>query len=195
MNNRLPPPIATCLLERLGPAYRKDSLVGDLFEEYQQDRTRAWYWRQVIVAICIGRAMSLSRLLPRVAASALLRFLTEAAGVVGAIALAQEFRHTCAAGRMPDFASIAALLAGIGLCVSLGFYISLCVGSAFRRKSATRRSTPIKRLLNVFAITALSAGTLTWAGATPRTPQHCTPEGSSATVPGYAGLEGPVVGR
>jgi hypothetical protein len=195
MTNRLPPPIATWLLEHLGPAYRKDSLVGDLFEEYQQDRPRAWYWRQVIVAICIGRAMSLSRLLPRVAASVLLRFSTEAAGVVGAIALSQEFRHTCAAGWLPDFASIAALLAGIGLCVSLGFYIALCVGSESRRKSAPRRSTPIKRLLNVFAITALSAGTLTWAGAAPRTPQQCTLEGSSAIVPGYAGLEGQAGGR
>jgi hypothetical protein len=195
MTHRLPPLMATWLLERLGPAYRKESLVGDLFEEYQQDRTRAWYWRQVIVAICIGRAMSLSGLLPRVAASVLLRFLTEAAGVVGAIALSQQFRRTCASGWIPDFASIAALLAGIALCASLAFYILLSVGSAFRGKSAPRRSTPIKRLLNVFAMTALSAGTLTWAGAAPHTPQQCTLQGNSAIVPGYAGLDGQVGGH
>src|SRR5882724_2197601 len=120
---RVPPRIATWLLERFGPGYRNDSLVGDLFEEYQRDRTRAWYWRQAIVAICIGRVMSLRKSLPQRAASALLRFLTEAAGFLGVIALSQQIRHACSAGWMvPEFASVAALLAGIGLCVSLGFY-------------------------------------------------------------------------
>jgi hypothetical protein len=188
------------LLERLGPAYRNESLVGDLFEEYQQDRTRAWYWRQAIVAICIGRAGSLRSLLPRLAASSVVRFLTEAAGLLGVMALSQQFRHACPSGWIPDFASIAALLAGIGLCVSLGFYVSLSLGSAFRRAPAPRRSAPIRRLLSVFAVTALSAGTLTWAGAAPRTPQHCTlqdssPQGRSSIVPGYAGLDGQVDGR
>ena len=200
MTNRHPPRIARWLLERLGPAYRNESLVGDLFEEYQQARTPAWYWRQAIVAICIGRAASLLRLLPRLAASALLRFLTEAAGLLGLMALSQQFRQACPSGWMLNFASLVELLAGIGLCVSLGFYISLCVGSAFRSASGPRRSTPIRRLLSVFAVTALSAGTLTWAGAAPRTPQQCTLQGSSpkdswSTLPGYAGLDGQVDGR
>jgi hypothetical protein len=106
MISRAPPPIAAWLLERLGPAYRNESLVGDLFEEYQQDRTRAWYWRQVIVAILIGQASGLRRLL--------------------------------------------------------------------------------------FALLALSAGTLTWAGAAPNTPQPCTFQGSSAI---YAALDGQAGGH
>jgi len=195
MTNATPPQIATWLLERLGPDYRNESLVGDLFEEYQQGRTRAWYWRQASVAICIGRALSLRGLLPQLAASALMRFLTEAAGLLGVIALSQQFQHACASGWMPDFASIMALLAGIGLCVSLGFYVSLCVGSAFRGASAPRRSTPIKRLLSVFVVTALSAGTLTWAGAAPRAQQQCMLQGNSAIVPAYAGMDGQVGGR
>lgn len=189
---RVPPRIATWLLERLGPDYRNESLVGDLFEEYQQDRTPGWYWRQAIAAICIGRAARLRRLLPRLADTAALRFLTEAAGLLGIMALSQQFRHICASGWMPDFASIVALLAGIGLCVALGFHVSLSVRSAFRRTAAPRRSTPIKRLLSVFAVTALSAGTLTWAGAAPRAAQQCTPQGNSAIVPAYAGMDGKV---
>jgi hypothetical protein len=192
MTNRVPPRIATWLLERLGPGYRNESLAGDLFEEYQQDRTQAWYWRQVIVAICIGRAMSLSRWFPRLAASALLRLLTEAAGVLGAIALAQQFRHACAP---PQFASLVVLLAGIGLCLSLGFYVLLSRGSAFRRTSAPRKNTPVRGLMSVFAVTALSAGTLTWAAGPARMPQQCVHQGSSPIVPGSAGLHGPVRGN
>jgi hypothetical protein len=131
--------MATWLLEHLGPGYRNESLVGDLFEEYEQGRTRAWYWRQAVVAIFIGRSISLRRLLARFA--------------------------------------------------------------AFRGTSASRRSTPIRRLLRVFALTALGAGTLTWAYAAPRTPQESTlhgssPQGkSSSIVPGYAGLDGQAGGR
>jgi len=138
MTARVPPRIATWLLEYLGPGYRKESLVGDLFEEYQRDRTRAWYWRQAFVSIVIGRSIGLRRFLRRFA--------------------------------------------------------------AFRGTSAPRRSTPIRRLLGVFAVTALSAGTLTWACAAPRTPQRCTlqsnsPQGRPSIVPGYAGLDGQAGGR
>jgi hypothetical protein len=131
--------MATWLLEHLGLAYRNESLVGDLFEEYQQDRTRAWYWRQAFVAIFIGRSMSLRRLLPRLA--------------------------------------------------------------PFRGTSTPPRSRPLRRLLGIFAITALGAGTLTWACAAPHTPQRCTvqcspPQGrASSIISGYAGLDGQVGGR
>jgi len=192
MTNAVPPRIATWLLERLGPDYRNESLAGDLFEEYQQGRSRAWYWREVILAICIGRAMSLRRLLPRLAASALLRFSTEVAGLLGVIALSQQFRHACASGWMADFASIVALLAAIGLCISLGFYVSLCKGSALRGTSGPRRGTPIKRLLSVFAVTALSAGTLTWAGAAQRPQEQCTARGISATAAAHTRMDGQV---
>ena len=179
MTARVPPRAATWLVEHLGPGYHTASLVGDLLEEYQRDRTRAWYWWQAISAVCIGRAMSLRRSLPQLAASALLRFLTEAAGLLGIIALSQQFRHACAPGGIPDFASTLGLLAGIGLCVSFGFYISLSVGSRFRHAPVTRRSAPIKRLLGVFALTTLSAGTLTWASAAPHTTDKCILQASS----------------
>ena len=139
MTARTPPRMATWLLEHLGPGYLNESLVGDLFEEYQRDRARAWYWRQAFVSIVIGRSISLRRVLRQFA--------------------------------------------------------------AFRGTSVPRRSTPIRRLLGVFAVTALGAGTLTWACAAPRTPQQSTLQGSaphgrsSSVVPGYAGLDGQVDGR
>ena len=193
MTNRVPPGIATWLLERLGPHYRNESLVGDLLEEYQQGRSRAWYWRQTLAGICIGRAASLRRWAPRLAASALLRLLTEAAGLLGMMALSQQFRQACASGWLLDFTSIVALLAAIGLLVSLGFHISLSAGSRLRNAAGQRRSTPLERLLSVFAVTALSAGTLTWASAAQ--PQQCaiqgrSPQAISSIIPGPARLDG-----
>lgn len=179
MTNTVPPRIATWLLERFGPGYRNESLVGDILEEYQQGRTRGWYWRQTLVAICIGQAASLRGLLPRLAASALLRFLTEAAGLLGVMALSQQFRQACASGWMLSFASIVELLAAIGLCIAVSLYVSRYWGPAFRNASGSRRSTPIKRLLSVFAVTALSAGTLTWASTAPHTPQQCVLQGEA----------------
>ena len=54
-----PPALAIALLNRLGP--RDQSLVGDVYEEYDAGRSRAWFWRQVIAAIAYGAAREISR--------------------------------------------------------------------------------------------------------------------------------------
>lgn len=51
MTTSPPPTVATWLLQRLGT---NPALSGDLIEEYQQGRSRAWYWRQVVMAIVVG---------------------------------------------------------------------------------------------------------------------------------------------
>jgi hypothetical protein len=82
--------MATWLLKHLGPGYQRESLAGDLFEEYQQDRTPAWYWRQTAAAIMIG-ATRLPRVkLPRFVFTAVLRVLIELGIVLGGIALAES---------------------------------------------------------------------------------------------------------
>jgi hypothetical protein len=47
-----PPKLATWILNRFAP--RNNALAGDLAEEFRQGRSRAWYWRQIIAAVCVG---------------------------------------------------------------------------------------------------------------------------------------------
>jgi hypothetical protein len=55
-----PPRFATWLLERFIGGPRRDSLVGDLLEQYPQRRSTAWYWRQVVTAIVVSAARDIS---------------------------------------------------------------------------------------------------------------------------------------
>jgi hypothetical protein len=48
---RIPPRLASWVLDHFGTRYRSESLAGDLFEEYQQGHSRLWYWKQVIAAV------------------------------------------------------------------------------------------------------------------------------------------------
>jgi hypothetical protein len=50
-----PPRLASWLLENIAVGEHCDALAGDLLEDFRYGRTSAWYWRQVIAAICIGR--------------------------------------------------------------------------------------------------------------------------------------------
>jgi hypothetical protein len=54
MRSSPPPALATWWLERLRFGARNDFLLGDLVEEYGQGRSRAWYWRQVLVALVVS---------------------------------------------------------------------------------------------------------------------------------------------
>jgi hypothetical protein len=201
MSFRTPPRIATWLLQHLGPSYRNDSLAGDLNEEFQLPRTRAWYWRQVIVAVWIGRMMGLGEIarrlrpLPLFATSALLRLATEAGAILGAIALGEQLRRACSLGQVPAMPSILTLSGTIGLCLSIGTYLSLCVSPALRGTPRARRSASARRLVGVFAATALSAGTLTWASSTSHRPQQCTSRANVPVIPNVAAIpssSGPV---
>ena len=55
MTTRMPPRLASWVLDHLGMRYRRESLAGDLFEEYQQGRSQVWYWQQVIAAVFAAR--------------------------------------------------------------------------------------------------------------------------------------------
>ena len=210
MTVRTPPRLATWLLQHLGPSYRNESLAGDLHEEFQLNRTRAWYWQQVIAAVCIGRMMRLGELtrrsspawmrlrhildvatkplssvlplLPQFATSAILRLATEAAALLGVIAVAEALRRACSPGPISAVASILSLVAGIGLCLCVGAYLSLCISPALRRTSTHGRSAPTKRLMAIFAATALSAGTLTWASGASHRLQQCTSRADAPVV-------------
>jgi len=90
MTLRIPPRLATWLLKHLGPGYRLESLAGDLFEEYQRDRTRAWFWRQTAAALFASAARWLRQTMTKFVLTAVLRVLIELGLIVGGIALAQS---------------------------------------------------------------------------------------------------------
>jgi hypothetical protein len=89
MSLRTPPRLATWLLKHLGPSYRREALVGDLLEEYQQDRSRIWYWRQTGAALAISASRLFRVRMPKLVLTAVLRFLIEMGIIVGGSALAQ----------------------------------------------------------------------------------------------------------
>lgn len=43
------------LLEHLASPYHRESLSGDLIEQYQSGRSMWWFWRQVLSAILAAR--------------------------------------------------------------------------------------------------------------------------------------------
>jgi hypothetical protein len=90
MNARIPPRLATWLLKHFAPTYRRDSLLGDLLEEYQDGRSAAWYWRQTGAALLISCPRLFEVRLPKFVLSMVLRALIEMGIIVGGIALAQS---------------------------------------------------------------------------------------------------------
>jgi hypothetical protein len=153
-----PPKLATWLLERLSSGYHRESLEGDLFEEYARGRTRFWYWRQVLIAIFVARKSAVSARLLNTVRRVFFHLMAEVSVGVSIMSIIDESRRTHAFREMwrPAFAGTLALLAAIAL---LGF-----IGSR-RSFGFKRRNTVINHLIAVFAVVALGAGTFTWAAA------------------------------
>jgi hypothetical protein len=55
-----PPRLATWLLDRCVGGPRRESLVGDLLEQYPRRRSAVWYWRQVVTTIVLSVARDIS---------------------------------------------------------------------------------------------------------------------------------------
>jgi hypothetical protein len=61
MRLRTPPYWARLLMEKLGPADRREALIGDLTEQYQRGRSPVWFWRQSLMVILVGAARDARR--------------------------------------------------------------------------------------------------------------------------------------
>jgi hypothetical protein len=59
MSSRPTPRAATWLLQRLGGGSRLEPLIGDLLEQFEEGRSRFWYWRQAAGALAIELAQTL----------------------------------------------------------------------------------------------------------------------------------------
>jgi hypothetical protein len=57
LNSAKPPRLAAWILKHFGPKFNNEALAGDLWEAFQQGRSKAWYWRQVLAAVRWGRLL------------------------------------------------------------------------------------------------------------------------------------------
>ena len=51
MRSAEPPRLATRLLQQLASGAKRESLIGDLIEQYRNGRSAAWFWRQALIVI------------------------------------------------------------------------------------------------------------------------------------------------
>jgi hypothetical protein len=60
MKSSKAPALATWLVEHLLPRGKGEVLAGDLLEQFNQGRSAAWYWRQVLVSLFVIFSKELS---------------------------------------------------------------------------------------------------------------------------------------
>src|SRR5580692_5996302 len=156
MSERVPPKLALWMLEHWGSAYHREALAGDLIEQYQEGRSRAWCWKQVCVAILAARARAVRQMPWTAACRMLSRLLAEVAAVLALTVIVDQARRTHSPAQMltQSFVGTIALLLTMAM---VGLLISIRAGK--------RRRTPaaINALMLVFGVIALGLGTITWA--------------------------------
>lgn len=167
MIRRDPPVVATWLLKRFGAGRYSESMAGDLIEQYGQGRSRAWYWRQVVLAILVARAGALHKRPWIAAKTMILRVVFEVPIVLGIVTAIDQSRRSHDLKEMlspPFLATITLLLA-----------VSLMALALLRNIRQLKRLHGWgSQLMLLFALTSLGAGTLTWAEST-RRQAHRTP--------------------
>jgi hypothetical protein len=156
-----PPRVATWLLQRLAAGWHSESLEGDLIEQYAQGRSRLWYWRQVAMAIALAQSRAFRGRMGFATIRVFLRLLTEMAVVLGTISIIEQSRraHDWQDMLSPPFIATMTILIAIA---SGGLWLLL------KPLKLKRSDAPITHLIVFFAVAALGAGTLSWAGGTRR---------------------------
>ena len=158
MIRRNPPRVATWLLNRLGAGRHRESMAGDLIEQYAHGRSRLWYWRQIAVALLIARAGTFRARVWIAARRMLFRAAIEASLVLGAVTIIDQLRRTH---------DLQLMLSGRFLA-TMGLLMTVPLVGLFRLRKPRHskgRGALVKHLMVLFAAAALGAGTLTWAHA------------------------------
>lgn len=122
MTTRLPPRLATWLLERFGNGRRNESLIGDLHEQFAQGRSAGWYWSQALRALAISARTRLTTL----AAAVAMTFVMALAWLQ-----AQDFFARNAgsvnrfmAGWVDDYQTVAILTWSVSLAIKAPFFFA-----------------------------------------------------------------------
>jgi hypothetical protein len=150
--------LATWLLDRFGSSTYGESLAGDLIEQYQKERSRIWYWKQVIVAVLTTRA-KFSRP-PWMAAGRLLSgLLAEATVVLTVCVVADEMRRGHGLAQAMNQRFIGTLTVLMTAAAAFAFAASRRGSNRIRGRAA------VNVLILAFGVIALGAGTLTWAAS------------------------------
>lgn len=153
-----PPRAAAWLIAHMAARYSRDSLIGDLSEEYAEGRSDLWYWKQVCIAIGLASLKALHNAfwLPT-----MLWLLPRAAMTLWVAALVSLIHQsvrpvTCAETASP------LLLVCLGiLCMTVAMLCSR------QREAREAQSSGLRRRLLLLAVTVVfSTATLTWAGTT-----------------------------
>jgi hypothetical protein len=101
MNAPTPPKLAMYLLDRFGSPYQRESLAGDLIEQFQIRRSNAWVWREVLCAVLIERLRAMESKPWRSSAKTIFRIINAimlAAAIalgVGTLTRADSPQTTC----------------------------------------------------------------------------------------------------
>jgi MFS family permease len=156
MIERVPPGLALWFLEHWGSPYHRESLAGDLIEQYREGRSKAWCWKQVAVAVWVARGQFIRSLPWSVAGRVLSRLLAEIAAVLALAVIMDQVRRTHSVAQMMTQTFVGTVIALIATAL-VAFLISV---RPDRRK---RRHAAINALMLVFGVIALGLGTLTWA--------------------------------
>lgn len=150
-----PPRLAVWLVSHLASRYSRESLIGDLLEEYSRGRSRRWYWQQVAIAIGLAAANALTAARWLLISLVLLRAM---AAVLSLTALVSFVRHS-------QYGAICSLGVPPVLLVSLGA-LCLVVSMLMSQRRHARRPRLRRGLLLLSVTIALGTATLTWAGTT-----------------------------
>src|SRR5262249_14217672 len=147
MSNRRPPGVASWIVRTMAPAYRRQSFLGDLNEEYAQGRSAIWYWRQAAALLAVLGAKRLHAALSVRFTACLLRLTGESLALAAVVALVSQGHGP----GTPQLSLHALVLAGLAL---------LCLLASVLAVPSTARSlSSIKRMLAAFAAITLGAAT------------------------------------